>query len=179
MVNLELEVVFDNNPKSFAIHDISEYHDKIAIEFGVLEITPPGFETAEIFNVKPFFKTKFNASVLNINKAKTYKSLADLPDGIYSIKYSIKPNKKTMIEYDYFRNTLQIQRYASIACALMTEKCQLSLEDYTKRKRELVETKFLIDSAKFLAEECGKPREAIRIYKEADEKLKKLSDCKC
>lgn len=174
---LQLDYQDSNNPKTFRLVDDSEYNTKLPVQNGRLEVTSPGFAYAQVFDVKPYFNMALNASILGILKTKSYKLLADLPDGIYHIKYSIAPNAELFVEYDYFRSVKLIEKYARITCALLQKKRDYTVQEFDEIKQEILWIHQLIDSAKYEVEICDNPQRGLDLYNEAGHILNKYVSC--
>lgn len=174
---LQVDYQDSNNPKIFRLVDDSEYNNKIPVQNGLLEITPPGFKYAQVFSVKPYFNMVLNASILGILKTKSYKLLADLPDGIYHIKYSIAPNSELLVEYDYFRTIKLMDKYSRIVCALLDKKRDYTVREFDEIKQEILWIYQLIQSSKYKIEICGENEKGLDLYNEAGHLLNKYVGC--
>lgn len=175
--NLEVHIETTNNCKILKVVDNSIYNPDITVENAILEIIVPGYTCPVIFNVTPGFVLLLNSSSLNIATASSYVALLPLPEGIYNIKYSIRPNNQLFIEYDYLRNCQQFQRYIVACCTFFDKKCTFCDNDTIKLRKDLIWIKELIDAAKFKVEDCGECREGLELYNEANTLLLKLNSC--
>lgn len=175
--NLQVEYYDNNNPKTFRLIDDSEYNPKLPVVGAQLRITPPGFKYAQIYDVKPRFNTVFNASLLNISKTKTQKTLADLPDGTYGIKYSIDPVDELFVEYDYFRTVKLKEKYSKITCGLLDKKRDYTVKAFDEIKAEILWINELIEASKYKVEICGEPEKGLELYNEANFLLNKYIHC--
>lgn len=175
--NLQVEYYDKNNPKTFRLIDDSEYNPKLTPTGAKLRITPPGFKYAQEYDVKPYFNTVFNASLLNIAKAKSQKDLADLPDGIYGIKYSIDPSDELFVEYDYFRTVKLQEKFAKIACGLLDKKRDYTVNAFQEIKQEILWIRELIEASKYKVETCSDPDGGLNLYNEANFLLNKYVSC--
>lgn len=174
---LNVDYIDSNNPKTFRLIDDSEYNPKVTVTCGTLEITPPGFKYPTVFTVKPYFNMVFNASILNILKVKSYKLLADLPDGIYGINYFIPPVTELCVEYDYFRTVKLREKFSRITCGLLDKKRDYTVKEFESIKQEILWIDQLIDSSKYKVEVCGEPEKGILLYNEASFLLDKYVSC--
>lgn len=178
MINkLFLQEIQTTDCRILTFRDSSYYNPDLEIENGILEITPPGFKCAVFFNVKPCFTITLNSSNLKITPVKKSSQLACLPDGIYKIKYSINPNCQMNVEYDFFRNTQQVQSIHRAICSLYAKKCDLTKKCFEQRRREIIWIKELSDAAKYKIEECGDRFAGTEMYNEANRLLKDLNNC--
>jgi len=174
---LQVDYHDSNNPKTFRLIDDSEYNPKLPVQNGLLEVTPPGFKYSQVFSVKPYFSMALNASILGILKTKSYSTLADLPDGIYHIKYSIAPNQELVVEYDYFRTIKLMDKYARIVCALLDKKFDYTVREFEEIKQEILWIRQLIESSKYKVEICDEGEKGIDLYNEASMLLNKYVGC--
>ncbi len=176
---LALQEVPTNNCRFLRIADNSWYNPNIAVENALLEVTPPGFSCPVVFQVGKLFNTVLNSSLLKIAPASTYADLLPLPDGIYRLKYSIKPKATMQVEYDLFRNCQLTQRYMKAICDLFGEKCDMTKAQFEEQRKKLIWVREMIDASKYMAEECGEPEKAIELYNEANRLINKINDCGC
>lgn len=165
---LTLDIPDTFNVATLRINDSSWYNESLTVECGLLEVTPPGYSKAVNFNVDKAFSIVLNSSNLKLAKAKVFRDLKALPDGVYKIKYSIKPNEALWIQYDYMRvNTLLKDYY--------TQLCQAKLQPYPSDRKvkdelkRLAEIRTYIDAAKVEVEECGNRKRGIELYNYAKE----------
>lgn len=175
--SLQVDYLDSNNLKTFRLIDDSSYNTKINIKFGKLDITPPGFKTPTSFNLEPKFNMTFNSSLLGIVKSKSYKTLLDLPDGIYKIKYSIPPMDELYVEYDYFRTVKLRDKFSKIACGLLDKKKDYTVNAFEEIKKDILWIDQLIDAAKYKVEICCDEDKGIELYNEAGFFLNKYISC--
>jgi hypothetical protein len=157
--------------------DSSFYNPDIEVDNAILEITPPGFTCAVFFEVRKNFTIVLNSSNLKIMPAKTKDQLTCLPDGIYKIRYSINPNDKVYVEYDFLRNTIQMQAFYKAVCDLFDKREKVSRKIFEQRRADLIWIKELIDGAKFKVEECCDSEQGIDMYNEANRLLVEFNNC--
>jgi hypothetical protein len=177
ITKLNVDYKDSNNPKTFRLVDESEYNPKVEVINATLEVTPPGFNYPTVFSVQPYFDMAFNASILNILKVKSYKLLADLPDGIYGIKYSIVPADQLFVEYDYFRTVKLREKFSRIMCGLLDKKRDYTVKEFEEVKQDMLWIDQLIDASKYKIEICEEPEKGISLYNEASFLLDKYIHC--
>lgn len=178
ITNLQVDYIDSNNVKIFRLVDDSQYNPKIKnIDCAQISITPPGFNEPRIFNVKPYFNTAFNASILGILKVKSYKDLTDLPDGVYKIKYSVSPAEELSVEYDYFRTVKLRDKFSKIACGLLDKKRDYTVNAFEDIKKDILWIDQLIDASKYKVEICCEEEKGIELYNEASYLLNKYVSC--
>jgi hypothetical protein len=177
ITKLSLDIQDTTNTKTFRIVDNSEYNEKINIKDGYLSIIPPGFDRVKSFKVTPGFNEILNTSLLGILPAKTYRQLADLPDGLYQITYSIPPTDRLSVEYFYFRTSKLYQKYYEHICTLYQHRKNYLVKEFSDKKRNLIWIKILIDASKHAAEDNHDNDLAIQLYNEASELLGSNLNC--
>ena len=168
---LSLDIPTTTNPKTFRVVDTSEYIANIAATSCFIQIVPPGSNSARQYTVQPGFNLIVNASNLRIMRAKKESDLTDLPDGIYTVKYSVCPNDKNFVEYYYLHNAGQYQRYIALICDLYSKRKFIPYKEFGTRRNELWKIGKIIKDAKGLVEECGKDSDGLNLYKEATQLL--------
>ena len=84
-------------PATLRVADASQYILNTNPTNNILEVTPPGYDCAVIFNLTEYFNLVLNANNLNIAPSNN-NSVVFLPDGLYKIKYSIDPNLTNFVE---------------------------------------------------------------------------------
>lgn len=157
--------------KTMRVEDASFYNPKIKVTCAQVDVTPPGYIEPVTFNVKAGFSIILNSSNLRLKKVNLYSKLTALPDGIYTVKYSINPNEQLWIEYDYLRIAVLLQEYNAQLCAVKITPYPLSREVRAELKR-LREIKWYIDSAKLEVEDRGNRVRGMELYAYAAELLK-------
>lgn len=173
------DLILDIRPttscKSFLIKDISVYNENLPVTCGTLSIMTPGYCKPSFYDVAKDFEKKINMSNLELQKASGFDCLSELPDGIFKIKYSINPNDKLFVEYNYM-NTCKInKRYMSAICDFLSNRCDLTKSEQKEKIEGLFEISSLIEYSKAAAEDCGDDDIAMELYEEANEKLKNLN----
>lgn len=168
-----------NNVKTLVLKDGSAYNPNLPVENAVIEVTSPGASKTYINRIHPGDTVVLNSSLLKIVPAKYATQLVPLPDGIYQIKFSIKPNMRLFVEYALLRNTVQLQRYYNAICGLFSDKCSVTLKEFEEKRRQLIWIKELIDAAKWKVEECGDEDGGLELYSEASRLLDNFNNCGC
>lgn len=174
---LLLNFDYNNSCKSFTIKDESIYNDVLPITCGQLTVKAPGFTCAHTFEPLPNFEIKVNLGNLGLQNINSAEHLKCLPDGNYEIKYSINPNDKLFVEYNYY-NTCQLHgTYIKALCKFFNNKCDMTKKEQLAEIDRLFEISNLIEHAKIAAEDCGDVKMADKLYNEAKEKLNKKNGC--
>lgn len=166
------------NLKTMRVLDSSFYNEDIDITCGRLEVTPPGFDYPVVINAEPYFNLVLNSSNLGLSRVSKYTDLADLPDGVYKIKYSIAPNDKVWVEYDYLRNQQLLEKFFALYCRLKLSNLDPN-RDQSNKLAELAKIKQYIDASKIEVEYCGNPDKGLEAYEYANRWIDKLGDGQC
>ena len=169
MTELFLEFKPTKGCKSFLIKDVSNYNPDLPITCNQLLVKVPGFTYGHTFEPLSNFELLVNMSNVGISK---HGPLPQLPDGNYDIKYSINPNDKLFVEYNYY-STCQLQEdYINAALNLYKSENPLSFKSIDK----LFEISNLIEHAKLAAEDTNNIYIANDLYNQAKTKLKELEN---
>lgn len=161
---LELNLFETYSLRSIGFADVSNYQN-IPATNPSFEVTPPGFNKVNV----PF-------TPLNVNIFRSQDLLpgcnpkANLPDGIYTIKYSVSPNLENKIEQSFLRTTHINSRLQK---AFLGLDCSCNSDN-----TGLLEVKLLIEGAIATANLCDS-RGAIKLLNKANDKLTKLEKCNC
>jgi hypothetical protein len=176
---LSLEINPTANCSKLRIQDTSYYNPDIVVSCEQLFVTPPGFNNpTSIEPVTKEFNKAFTAIDLNMQVEGTEPT--ELPDGLYYIKYSINPNEKVFVEYNYLRDCKVRKKYYEKLCALELIGCDTELEKKDKQGyvKKLQEIDFYLTAAKAYVEECNVPKRGMDLFKYGSSLLDKI-DLKC
>ena len=175
---LLLNFDYNNSCKSFTIKDSSVYNTVLPITCGQLTVKTPGFTCSHTFEVLPNFEIKVNLGNLGLQNVNDPEALKVLPEGNYEIRYSINPNDKLFVEYNYYNVCSLHNTYIKAVCKFFNNKCDMTKKEQQAEIDRLFEISNLIDYAKISAEECGDVKMADSLYEEAKDKLNsKANDC--
>lgn len=176
ITKLAIEQSSDTKDSRFLrIIDNSWYNPDIQVECAILEITLPGKDCAVAFNVEKNFNSVFNSKDLEVKKPECNDKLIPLPEGVYKIKYSIKPNNILYEEYYILFNEQQLENYSIAICELFSERNALTKKEFDDKVNDLFWIKFLITSAKDEVESCGNMEKGLELYDEAKELLRNFT----
>lgn len=176
---LSLEISNTGDCGNFRIKDSSYYNPSLPVTCIHLEILPPTAKVPVEFEMTTYFDAVFNTANLKI-QTNSRECLNSLPDGIYYIKYSINPNNKLYVEYNYLHNCNQYDKYIDLVCKTFSNKCNFTKSDFSSKIEEIQNLKTMIDSSKYLVEICGNADEGMRVYDEINSLLDKYkSDAVC
>ncbi len=160
--------------------DTSHYFIDDKLENYIIEILPVNKSSWILFHVDKNFSLILNSSNLQYKKASYVKELIDLQDGIYEIKQSYKPNIHTVSHFMHLRTTLLSNDLKSQMCDLITNKCDLSRDDFNKNRESLREIEESIPAAKWMVEECSDKITGKELYEFAKKLLEDYKgECGC
>lgn len=168
-LDLNLEVTYSLS--TLAIADISFYNTP-AINPS-MEITVPGYSTIGVTFV-PGVVNIFNSTILI--PSCTDPSV-ELPDGVYTVTYSVNPNNATSITKNFMRTEIIDCKFMRTFLAIDVQ-CPCNGHYKGKLKDELRDIKILIDGAIASASECDIVTTEL-LYSKADSLLCKIKPCEC
>lgn len=147
---LDFIVIPTYNPKTLGIADASTYADDLVIQSPTLEVTMPGLGLVSISFVPNDFNV-LTSGVLEITEPT--EDSVDLPDGVWTIKYSIYPSH----EYSVTKSILKIdqlqQKFDQAFMTLDIMECDQAIKKQSKV--ELNSIWFLIQGAVAAANNCA------------------------
>lgn len=174
-LDIKLEETYNSYYIGFS--DIGEYPTAWNVTNATAEVTPPGF---------PKIAVTFTPKAVNIYKSSQLGITCDedddcvpLPDGIYTIKYSIHPNSVYFIEKSFMRvNNIRCE-YGQ-AYLKVDFSCNCDPQQKHKDKRALHDIAVLIDGAVAESNNCNVER-AYEYYNKAKQLLRNFhkSGCQC
>lgn len=166
------------NPKLLIVKDASWYNPDVAVTNAKLDLQYPNSTSYVNIPVGKNFTYMINSNTIGLTNVSRSDALAELPDGIWTIKYSICPNEELFVEYTFLRNVKQLIRYHNLFCQIEIERC--NRKQYSEDLETIRGIKDIIDAAEYLANDCGKYEKAIELYDYADGLLNEFTkDCKC
>lgn len=172
---LSLEVPTVMNPCILSIIDTSVYSPIVPVTCETLNVTVPGFSHSVQFDVSAGFSEILTACDLQLQTQQCGEQYANLPDGIYIIKYSVSPNDLVYVEYNHLRITQALIRWNKALCNLDLAACEP-----TKKVQEKLEKlriiRMYLDAAKAKVEYCHEPQKGMSLYNYA---LKLLNKYEC
>ena len=175
---LSLDIPETLNTKILRIADTSVYSDVLEVACPTLQILTPGATDAVSMDVTAGGEKIITTCDLGLQLTDCDTTLTDLPDGIYSIRYSVAPNDKVYVEYSHLRMATALKLYYNIYCSITLSGCEpLKAE---KDKLHLLRLyRSMLDGAKAKVEYCHNPDEGIAIYNYVYAKLQKISCTYC
>lgn len=175
---LSLEVPTVMNSCILSVIDTSVYSNLVPITCPTLNVTPPGFSYSTQIELDPGFSQILTACDLQMQLEQCGQVYADLPDGIYIIKYSVSPNDVVYVEYNHLRITQALIRYNKVLCELDLAACEPS-QQVKDKLAKLQKVRMYLDAAKAKVEYCHEPQKGMSLYNYALKLLNKLTCTNC
>jgi hypothetical protein len=175
---LSLEVPTVMNTCILSVNDTSVYSNIVPITCETLNVTVPGFGYSNQIDVTSGFNLILTACDLQLQTQQCGQTYAELPDGIYIIKYSVSPNETVYVEYNHLRITKALNRYNKALCNLDIAACEPTAK--VKEKLEKLRmVRMYLDAAKAKVEFCHEPQKGMTLYNYAIKLLNKLDCVNC
>jgi hypothetical protein len=179
--NLALDIPDTACETIIRIVDASIYAEGLPVTCGNLQIYMPGFtnpvsisdETVETGN----FALNLNAETLGLIPSSG-STVMELPDGLYTVKYSVCPIEDIYVQYYHLRMTCTMNSYYREICKVQLQNCEPTPEQHQKM-HDLRYIKMFLDAAKAKAEYCHSPKDAIDMFEYAKKLLKKYQSGCC
>jgi hypothetical protein len=183
---LSLEVPFVMNSCVLKIFDTSIYatNPLLPVTCPTLNITVPGFnysnqiEGAAMTDFVTNGHITLSACDLQLQTVDCGTKYADLPDGIYIIKYSVSPNDLVYVEYNHLRISQAMNKYYNILCDIDANACTPPVQ-VKKQLEELRLIKMYLEAAKSKVEFCLEPQKGMSLYNYALKLLNKMNCTTC
>ena len=169
------------------IFDTSVYQTtspNIPIICPTLTITVPGFGYSteiigdKMINFVEGGHINLTACDLGLQKENCDTILANIPDGIYAIRYSVSPNNLLFVEYNYLRISQALNQYYKVLCNIDLAACDPPAKIKSKLER-LRLIKMYLESAKSKVEFCHEPQKGMSLYNYALKLLNKFECTNC
>lgn len=179
MNKTQLNLHFFDSPdlKTIYLQDTSLYNPDLIVETPTIEILQPNFTSvfAVIYPLSSLIP--INSNVLGYNLTQNFNELSYLQDGLWVFTQSIKPNGLIRRSYNHFRITkLKSELLDYISNKVSSESAYINPNDlWYIQMFTLLQT---LESAKFIAENCGKCEEAKIMYNQVQIQVDQLfGDC--
>jgi hypothetical protein len=168
---LDIKVEENLNTNLFTIKDTSVYDENFVPETPVLEVKVPGGINPVIFSTLEIgFNKQINVNELHLNGNNIF-PLPALPDGNYVLRYSVAPNLRSFISYNYFRNIKQQNYFHNTVVKLHSLKSNYNNKSYYEKVRDLLWIRELMLGCKYISEELHDVNRANEEYKEINHLL--------
>lgn len=127
---LQLQIDPTYNEGVLLVRDISIYASGLGVACQSLQISPPGFTIPTIIvPTTTNFSYILNACTLGIAVPGGCSDMCpNIPDGIYQLYYTVSPNDKVFVGYQYLRIVSAINRLNGYLCKLQLPNCLPSQE---------------------------------------------------
>jgi hypothetical protein len=177
---LSLEVSKAHNLKVLRLFDTSKYCDEDVVENYLIEVLPVNKKSWVPYYVSKGFSLALNSSNLGYKKVNEDNFLIDIPDGIYEIKQSYKPNIHTVAHYYHLRTTALSLKYVELLCKHFSKECKKEERVYNAETLHLTRIKQYIDAAEYMVSEKHEKECGIKFYNKAVELIKEFEhECGC
>jgi hypothetical protein len=171
-------------PCVLRIEDLSIYNELMPYVCPTVQVKIPGFDECAVFTqdgdeattVHKNFVLNLSACNLGLQSQNCTSEFETIPDGVYTITYSLSPNDKLYVEYDHLRVTNIKLRLKKELCELDLAACEPSVEVFDKLKQLNLINDYL-DAAKAKVEFCNDSENGVILYAYADKLLSEYS-CK-
>lgn len=186
--SLSLEITDGIDCSTLIIRDASVWDPNLTIANPIVEVQTPisgCFYPFTVANgvgsciVTPGFSLILGCAQLEVCCADCPPGSSTLPDGNYDIKFSVDPNLKTLVEFNYFRNCELYNKYIAAVCGTRAAKCDMRPDEYRQKLLDLRSIKELVDGSKWSAEECLDVPQALEMYNEAIQLLQQYNHLSC
>jgi hypothetical protein len=171
---LSLDIVDTNNPCIIKIYDSSIYSEVIPVECATLQIIVPGFNKPVKLEVEENFTRNITSCDLYLQTQNCGTDCVALPDGVYNIQYTVAPNDKVYVEYEYLRMTQFLEKYYKQFCKLEMAACEPNA-DVKDSLKELRLIKSFADAAKAKIEYCHETSVGMDLFHYAKKRLDKFA----
>lgn len=161
------------------VYDTSRYCDD-DIENYLVEVMSPNFPKWSVNHVAKNFSLALNSSSILFQPVSDPSKLVDLPDGIYEIKQSYKPNIETLVHFYHLRTCILRYKVQQAWAKLLCNECKITRTEFYANRDKLREIDEYLMGAKFLVEEKLMKKEGLEMYQHADKLLEQYGkDCRC
>lgn len=175
---LSVEVPTVMNSCIIKLFDTSVYSTLLPVTCPTLNITVPGFSYSVQLDVTQDFTETITACDLGLQTIDCGTVNADLPDGVYIIKYSVSPNDLVYVEYNHMRITQALNKYYNVLCDVDANACEPPFK-IKQKLEELRIIKMYLEAAKSKVEFCHEPQKGMSLYNYALKLLNKMTCHNC
>lgn len=175
--HLDLYIYDKFDLKTIYIQDVSQYNPDLPVIDPILAITPPDYATTYAIGYVPGTFMPITSNAFQWTSSDSYGGLMNLPDGLWHIQQSVKPNGKINKSFKYFRITSLKKQILDCVAKLLDNTCTdpISVDNNTKDYFIYLQ---LLDSAKYMVEECCLHNEGKIIYNQVQKEFnQKCKDC--
>lgn len=171
---LAIDIPQITDPCVLRVDDLSDYVKEMPVTCQRLDIVVPGYTSPVTIELNDLgFSANLTACDLGIQAMACDEVREELPDGVYTITYSVNPNDQVKVSYYHYRMASLLRKYHSLLCCLDLTKAHTP-ELAESLYRDLTAARIYMDGAVSKAEWCESPSEAEALYNEASELVDKL-----
>ena len=171
---LELLFIDSTNEKILVIQDVSLYNPDVDVENPTLKILPPNFSTQYTLIYPESSTIYINSNALGWSIFTSLYAIPILPDCLWLIYQSVKPNDCVYKIHNHFRIInlkKKIMCYVSSQLDDSSNVCALGADWY----KDIFILLQLLESSKYMVECCGDVERGIIIYNQVERDFKKYS----
>lgn len=172
-LNLDILVIPTLNTKTLGIADISTYPDSPPVQSPTIEITVPGFGVSSLVFTPNDFNV-FNSTSVGLTEVG--EDLVALPDGAYTLKYSVEPAYLNYVEKTIYRVDQLQEKFDEAFMKLDMMECDQAIKKQSKV--ELNTIYFFIQGAIAAANNCAVDV-ANKLYIQASKQLSHFNKSGC
>jgi hypothetical protein len=179
VTELSLDVSQTNNLKVIRIFDTSQYGTEVIANY-LIEVLPVNKNNWVTYRVDKEFSLTLNSSNLGYKKVNNTADLVSLPDGIYEIRQSYKPNASVVIHYYHLRTVELRLKYLELLCNHFNDECKKDMRTYATEADKLTHIREYIEAAEYSTNDRHDKKTGIKYYNKAIDLLKEFEDgCGC
>lgn len=172
-LKLDILVIPTYSSKTLGIADASTYHIPDTSVSPTIEITVPGFGLVTL----PFAKNDFNIfSSNNIGLTEIGDPTLPLPDGMYTLTYSVTPAYENFVTKTFMRVEQLQEKFDEAFMGLDMMECDRAIKQ--QAKVELNTVYFFIQGSIAAANNCAVDV-ANKLYVQASKQLARLKSSNC
>jgi len=165
-LTLDILVIETFNKLTLGIADISTYPDSPPISSPTITIEiPNGFDSVSL----PFTPNTFNVfNSLILGLSAPGDDLTPLPDGTYTLTYSVTPSSENFVTKTFQRTEIFQEKFDEAYMKLDMMQCDMAIK--TQSKVDLTSIYFFIEGSKAAANNCAIDT-ANTLYRQANKQL--------
>jgi hypothetical protein len=175
---LSLEIIQSNNCSLFRVIDTSIYTPDLEVTCATLQITVPGFNDTYSISVASGFEYSLTGCLIGVQTTDCNSIAQTLPDGAYTVKYSVSPNDKVFVEYNFLNTCAFLNRYYTYLCQIELAACEPQ-PDVRAQLDELRLIKSFHDAAKAKIEQCNDVTAGMELFNYARKRLDRFGKNCC
>lgn len=172
-LKLDILVIETYNSKTLGVADNSVYPDSPPVQSPTIQITIPGFGLVSL----PFTPDDFNVfNSTSLGLTGVTDDLLPLPDGIYTLTYSVTPAYENYVTKNIMRVQQLQEKFDETFMSLDMMECDMAIKKQSKV--ELNSIYFMIQGAIAAANNCAIDV-ANKLYLQASKQLTNFTNKNC